>query len=154
MTGAITLPLSAETYVMTAAEVALHFFRRGPDFLRSAEFKKRYPSFPAPRLDGLFHRRSIEHWTDLTFGIADEPRSHRQLPVIPPSKTIAPEWNGFVPRAFSPATLAKRWQCTDNTIRNLVRRGELEAFNAGKLIRISLQEVERYEAKSDGGPKD
>lgn len=49
-------------------------------------------------------------------------------------------------RVFSPATLAKRWHCSDHHIRNMVAAGRLAGFNlGGKLLRISREEVERVE---------
>lgn len=49
-------------------------------------------------------------------------------------------------RVFSPATLAKRWHCSDHHIRNMVAAGRLAGFNlGGKLLRISREEVERIE---------
>lgn len=48
--------------------------------------------------------------------------------------------------SLTPNQLAKRWSCSENTIRNLVARGELEAYRVGmKLIRISSDEIRRYE---------
>lgn len=61
--------LRPSTYVLTAHEVALDFFRRGPEYLSTEEFRKLHPSFPRPRPDGLYHRASVEAWVDSTFGI-------------------------------------------------------------------------------------
>lgn len=62
--------LRPSTYVLTAQEVALDFFRRGPDYLVCEEFKRAYPTFPRPRPDGLYHRGAVETWVDSTFGFA------------------------------------------------------------------------------------
>lgn len=62
--------LRPTTYVLTAHEVALDFFRCGPDYLESEAFKRAYPTFPRPRPDGLYHRGAVETWVDSTFGIA------------------------------------------------------------------------------------
>lgn len=49
-------------------------------------------------------------------------------------------------RVFSPATLAKRWHCSDHHIRNMVAAGRLAGFSlGGKLLRISREEVDRIE---------
>ncbi|MGJ7039646.1 excisionase family DNA binding protein [Shinella sp. BE166] len=49
-------------------------------------------------------------------------------------------------RVFSPATLAKRWHCSDHHIRNMVAAGRLAGFNlGGKLLRITREEVDRIE---------
>ncbi|MHB2265625.1 helix-turn-helix domain-containing protein [Aliihoeflea sp. PC F10.4] len=52
------------------------------------------------------------------------------------------------PRAYSPRTLAERWRCSDGHVRNMIDRGELTSFHLGKLLRISTEEVERYEANN------
>ena len=49
------------------------------------------------------------------------------------------------PRPYTPATLAERWECSAEKIRQMYHRGELAGFPLGKLIRIPADEVERYE---------
>jgi len=50
--------------------------------------------------------------------------------------------------AYTPATLAKRWLCSERHVRNLCAKGELHPFKAGgKLLRINRQEVEDFEAR-------
>lgn len=52
-------------------------------------------------------------------------------------------------RIFTPATLAQRWMCSERHVRNLVTSGELPSFRVGgKLLRIKLEDVERYECQS------
>jgi len=51
-------------------------------------------------------------------------------------------------RPFSPDTLAARWGCSSETIRQMCRRGDLSYFRLGKLIRIPANEVERVECQS------
>jgi excisionase family DNA binding protein len=53
-------------------------------------------------------------------------------------------------RPFSPETLADRWACSAETIRQMCRRGELSSFRLGKLIRIPANEVERVECQNTG----
>jgi excisionase family DNA binding protein len=48
-------------------------------------------------------------------------------------------------KPFSPETLAERWDCSAEKVRQMVNRGELRGFRLGKLIRIPAIEVERYE---------
>lgn len=48
-------------------------------------------------------------------------------------------------RPYSVETLAQRWGCGESTVRNLIKRGELATFRIGILIRISADEVGRYE---------
>src|SRR5690625_685425 len=49
-------------------------------------------------------------------------------------------------RPYTPETLAERWSCSSQHIRDLVAAGRLRAFRVGRLIRIRREEVERYEA--------
>ncbi|WP_406646954.1 helix-turn-helix domain-containing protein [Aliisedimentitalea scapharcae] len=49
-------------------------------------------------------------------------------------------------RPFTPDQLADRWGCSGETIRAMIRRGELSAFRVGgKLLRIAQATVEEYE---------
>ena len=52
------------------------------------------------------------------------------------------------PRPYSPETLADRWGCSSEKIRQMCRQGELAAFRLGKLIRIPANEVERVECQN------
>ncbi|WP_170429158.1 helix-turn-helix domain-containing protein [Ruegeria arenilitoris] len=46
----------------------------------------------------------------------------------------------------TPKQLAERWNCSANTVRNLISAGELHAFRIGeKLIRIPVEAIEEYE---------
>jgi excisionase family DNA binding protein len=44
-------------------------------------------------------------------------------------------------KAFSVSSLADRWQCSEQTIRNMIKRGELRSFRYGSLIRIAADAV-------------
>src|ERR1700758_3590784 len=49
-------------------------------------------------------------------------------------------------RSFTPAELAREWQCSERHTRNLVAKGQLRAFRlGGKLLRIPLEAVEEME---------
>ena len=48
-------------------------------------------------------------------------------------------------RPYSPETLADRWGCSSEKIRQMYHLGELHGFRLGKLIRIPANEVERWE---------
>ena len=48
-------------------------------------------------------------------------------------------------RPYTPRTLADRWACTPQHVRDLIRAGELHAFRVGRMIRIRQMEVERFE---------
>lgn len=51
-------------------------------------------------------------------------------------------------RPYSPETLASRWGCSSEKVRQMCRAGELSAFRLGKLIRIPANEVERIECQN------
>ena len=51
---------------------------------------------------------------------------------------------------FSPETLANRWGCSSETVRQMCRRGDLGYFRLGKLIRIPANEVDRVECQNTG----
>lgn len=48
-------------------------------------------------------------------------------------------------RAFTYATLAERWACSEAVLYAMVRRGELRTFQVGRATRISAAEVRRIE---------
>ena len=53
---------------------------------------------------------------------------------------------------FTTASLAKRWQCSDQHIRDLIDQGALGAFRLGRLIRIPAAEVARVESAVEPTP--
>lgn len=53
-------------------------------------------------------------------------------------------------RPYSPETLADRWACSSEKVRQMCRAGELAAFRLGKLYRIPANEVERFECQNIG----
>ncbi|MBU0726413.1 MAG: helix-turn-helix domain-containing protein [Alphaproteobacteria bacterium] len=48
-------------------------------------------------------------------------------------------------RPYTPETLAERWGCSHQHIRDLVRTGKLPAFRVGRLIRVRREDVETFE---------
>ncbi|WP_455960559.1 helix-turn-helix domain-containing protein [Methylorubrum aminovorans] len=51
------------------------------------------------------------------------------------------------PNVYTPETLAKRWRCSANHVRNMVKRGDLPAFRSGgRLLRIRTADVISHEA--------
>ena len=48
-------------------------------------------------------------------------------------------------KAYTYATLAERWSCSEALLYAMVRRGELKTFRVGRATRISAAEVERIE---------
>ena len=50
------------------------------------------------------------------------------------------------PPALLPKDVAKRWGCSDRTVRNMIRDGRLPGIRIGeKLLRVRLKDVEDYE---------
>ncbi len=50
-------------------------------------------------------------------------------------------------KPYTPETLAERWGCSSEKVRQMYHRGQLKAFRLGKLIRIPAIEVQRYECQ-------
>lgn len=57
------------------------------------------------------------------------------------------------PPPHTPETLAERWQCSAQHVRNLFRRGELRGFRIGTMIRIPQDAVEEFEKGYFNQPK-
>jgi excisionase family DNA binding protein len=51
-------------------------------------------------------------------------------------------------RAYTVASLAAEWECSEGVIRKAIRDGELGCFRLGTLIRIPAEEVRRFECTS------
>jgi len=65
------------------------------------------------------------------------------------AKRVMPsaEFEGH-PNVYTPETLAERWRCSAQHVRNMIRRDELEAWKIqGKLLRISVETVVAFEAR-------
>ncbi|TDK51718.1 hypothetical protein E1832_02660 [Antarcticimicrobium luteum] len=52
------------------------------------------------------------------------------------------------PRPFTPDSLAARWDCSAETVRQLVHRRELRGFRVGRMIRIPADAAEEYECQT------
>ncbi|WP_110365780.1 helix-turn-helix domain-containing protein [Tritonibacter mobilis] len=52
------------------------------------------------------------------------------------------------PKPFTPDQLGERWGCSGETVRQLVKRGELRGFRIGRMIRIPQKEVEEFECQT------
>jgi excisionase family DNA binding protein len=50
-------------------------------------------------------------------------------------------------------TLAARWLVSARTIRRKIKRDELRAVRIGRQLRVSVEEVERYEARHATGSR-
>lgn len=55
-----------------------------------------------------------------------------------------------VREAYRVESLAKRWECSPNHIYDMIRKGRLQHFKIGKLIRVAAAEVARIEAGECG----
>lgn len=51
-------------------------------------------------------------------------------------------------RAFTVASLAEAWKCSEGVIRKAIASGELGCFRLGALIRIPAEEVRRFECQN------
>ena len=51
-------------------------------------------------------------------------------------------------RAYTVATLAEEWGCSEGVIRKAIADGELGCFRLGTLIRIPTEEVRRFECQN------
>lgn len=52
---------------------------------------------------------------------------------------------------YSPETLAERWQCSAEKVRQMCRNGSLAYFRLGKLMRVPAEEVARIECTGLSG---
>lgn len=60
---------------------------------------------------------------------------------------------GEPPKVMTPAMLARRWQCSERHVRNMIARGELPAFRlGGKLVRIKHEDVLAFESSGGTDP--
>ena len=53
-----------------------------------------------------------------------------------------------MPRAYTVASLAAEWNCSEGTIRKAIASGKLYCFKLGSLIRIPVEEVKRFECQN------
>lgn len=49
---------------------------------------------------------------------------------------------------LSAAAIAERWSCSAMTVKRRIKSGELRAQKNGRLVRVSLSEVIRYELET------
>ena len=47
--------------------------------------------------------------------------------------------------AYTVDTLAQRWACSRDVIYDMIRQRKIKAFKVGRVLRISAEEVARYE---------
>jgi excisionase family DNA binding protein len=64
---------------------------------------------------------------------------------MPTDRTSLPERPR---RAFTVASLAAEWECSEGVIRKLIADGKLGHFRIGALIRIPSEEVSRFECQN------
>ena len=68
-----------------------------------------------------------------------------EIPSQPVGQPPGPRVLDRQARPFTPETLGERWGCSAEKVRQMFHSGELPGFRLGKLIRIPMIEVERYE---------
>lgn len=51
--------------------------------------------------------------------------------------------------AYTVDTLAERWVCSPDVIYDMIRKRKIKAFKVGRVLRISAEEVARYENNSN-----
>lgn len=51
-------------------------------------------------------------------------------------------------RAYTVATLAAEWDCSEGAIRKLIAQERLGCFRIGTLIRIPVEEARRFECQN------
>lgn len=84
--------------------------------------------------------------------IESEEGSHvyRFQPVPTPPLSVGQAHTEFpspLPKSMTPATLAKRWSCSERHVRNMINTGELRCFRlGGRLIRILQEDIAAREA--------
>lgn len=54
------------------------------------------------------------------------------------------------PRPMTAEMVAERWQCSAETVRQMVKRGELRGFRVGRMIRVPVDAVEEMECQQSG----
>ncbi|WP_425441851.1 helix-turn-helix domain-containing protein [Thioclava dalianensis] len=52
------------------------------------------------------------------------------------------------PPTWTPDMLAERWHCSAETVRQMVKRGELHGFRTGRMIRIPWGAIEEHECQT------
>ncbi|WP_423227682.1 helix-turn-helix domain-containing protein [Salipiger profundus] len=50
------------------------------------------------------------------------------------------------PHPLTPDQVAERWNCSAETVRQLIKRGKLQGFRVGRMFRIPAAAVEEFEA--------
>lgn len=87
------------------------------------------PSKPCP-VGPDTNRPNPKIWVQAPSHASPEIRENRDLAVTSP---------------FTVRTLAARWECSESLIRKLITKNELVSFRIGRALRISADEVGRFE---------
>lgn len=101
----------------------------------------RLQKLPGPRQVGsalVWDRQELDDAFSL-FPPAEVSKARRVSP--------SAEFEGY-PNVYTPETLAERWRCSGQHVRNMIKRGDLEAWKLpGRLLRISPKAVIEFEAR-------
>lgn len=125
------------------------------------EAAARYLGIPTELFDDLIQRGQLpgprllsgtavwdRHQLDAAFEAIPTVKGGAALPaaVMPSEAADQPH-----PNVYTPETLAKRWRCSPNHVRNMILRGDLPAFRSGsRLLRIRTDDVIAHEAADCG----
>ncbi|KQO49951.1 hypothetical protein ASF08_22700 [Methylobacterium sp. Leaf85] len=67
---------------------------------------------------------------------------------------MSEQWPGYH-NVYTPESLAERWKCSGQLVRNMIKRGQLAAFKyGGRLTRISAADVAAYETANTVKPRE
>jgi excisionase family DNA binding protein len=53
----------------------------------------------------------------------------------------------FQDQSLSPAALAARWECSVVTVKRRIKAGQIHSHKNGRLVRIPLSEILRFETE-------
>jgi excisionase family DNA binding protein len=101
----------------------------------------RLQKLPGPRQVGstlVWDRQEL----DAAFALFPPAGAYKARRVLPSA-----EFEGH-PNVYTPETLAERWRCSGQHVRNMIKRGDLDAWKLqGRLLRISPATVIAFEAR-------
>lgn len=101
----------------------------------------RLQKLPGPRQVGsalILDRQELDAAFAL-FPPVDADKAHRVLPSV--------EFEGH-PNVYTPETLAERWWCSGQHVRDMIKRGDLDARKLqGRLLKISPATVVAFEPR-------
>ena len=70
------------------------------------------------------------------------------VPAFDAAASLHRDGSELMSRAFTVASLADEWECSEGVIRKAIADGRLGCFRIGALIRIPAEEVHRFECQN------